>query len=264
MMQILGALGIGGVVGATVARRMAITDLPQMVAAFHSLVGLAAVTSAISSYMAGGEMDGVHMTSTFLATFIGAVTLTGSGVAFGKLHGLLPSKPLSLPGKNMINIALFGSNVATGALFFATGDPALGVASLAGTTALAGGLGAHMTASIGGADMPVVITLLNSYSGYALAAEGFMLQNDLLTSVGALIGSSGAILSYIMCKAMNRSLANVIFGGYAVKAPSASADASEEARVHQEIDVPGATDALTTAKSVLIVPGYGLAVANAQ
>jgi H+-translocating NAD(P) transhydrogenase len=215
--QILGALGLGGTIGGTIAKRMAITDLPQMVAAFHSLVGLAAVTSAVSAYMAGGEMDGVHMTSTYLATFIGAVTLTGSAVAFGKLHGLLPSKPLNLPGKNLINIGLFGGNIAAGAAFFATGDPATGIAALAATTALAGGMGAHMTASIGGADMPVVITLLNSYSGYALAAEGFMLQNDLLTTVGALIGSSGAILSYIMCKAMNRSLVRLIYIFFVIK-----------------------------------------------
>lgn len=198
--QVLGSLGLGGAIGAVIAKRMAITDLPQMVAAFHSLVGLAAVTSAVSAYMAGGHMDGVHMTSTFLATFIGAVTLTGSGVAFGKLHGLLPSKPLSLPGKNAINVGLLAGNIAAGAAFFTTGDATTAVSALAATTALAGTMGAHMTASIGGADMPVVITLLNSYSGYALAAEGFMLGNDLLTTVGALIGSSGAILSYIMCK----------------------------------------------------------------
>lgn len=198
--QVLGSLSLGGAIGATLAKRMAITDLPQMVAAFHSLVGLAAVTSAVSSYMAGGHMDGVHVSSTFLATFIGAITLTGSGVAFGKLHGVLPSKALALPGKNAINLGLMAGNVAAGAVFFSTGDPGTGLAALAATTALAGTMGAHMTASIGGADMPVVITLLNSYSGYALAAEGFMLGNDLLTTVGALIGSSGAILSFIMCK----------------------------------------------------------------
>lgn len=234
-----------------------------MVAAFHSLVGLAAVTSAVSSYMSGLHLDGVHLASTFLATFIGAVTLTGSAVAFGKLHGLLASKPLNLPMKNFINVALLGASAASGAMFFTTGNPAAGVTALAATTAFAGGLGAHMTASIGGADMPVVITLLNSYSGYALAAEGFMLQNDLLTTVGALIGSSGAILSFIMCKAMNRSLANVIFGGYAVSAPT-STETTGEVLTHQEIDVGGASDALLTSKKVLIVPGYGLAVANAQ
>jgi NAD(P) transhydrogenase len=272
--QVIASLGLGGAVGGIIAKRMAITDLPQMVAAFHSLVGLAAVTSAASSYLhAGGDMsqlDSVHLTSTFLATFIGAITLTGSGVAFGKLHGLLPSKPLNLPGKNAINIGLLAGNVAAGAAFFTTGDPTVGIAALAATTGLAGVMGAHLTASIGGADMPVVITLLNSYSGYALAAEGFMLQNDLLTTVGALIGSSGAILSYIMCKAMNRSLPNVIFGGYGTSATQKKKSGEEggadaaESLVHQETDVMGAVDALTQAKKVLIVPGYGLAVANAQ
>ena len=263
LVQILGSLGVGGGIGALLAKKMAITDLPQMVAAFHSLVGLAACTSAISSYMAGGHMDGVHMSATFLATFIGAITLTGSGVAFGKLHGVLPSKPLNIPGKNLINMGLLAGNVAAGAAFFTTGDPTTGVAALAATTGLAGVMGAHLTASIGGADMPVVITLLNSYSGYALAAEGFMLQNDLLTTVGALIGSSGAILSYIMCKAMNRSLPNVIFGGYGTVAPVAGAG-EVDMGMHKEIDVLGTAEALTQARNVLIVPGYGLAVANAQ
>ncbi|GAB4817580.1 hypothetical protein N2152v2_004626 [Parachlorella kessleri] len=263
--QVLASLGIGGTVGATIAKKMAITDLPQMVAAFHSLVGLAAVCTSVASYMSAdpAHMDGVHMTTTFLGTLIGAITLTGSAVAFGKLHGLLDSKPLALPGKNAINLALAAGNLAAGAAFLTTGDPATGVAALAATTGMAGILGAHMTASIGGADMPVVITLLNSYSGYALAAEGFMLNNDLLTCVGALIGSSGAILSYIMCHAMNRSLANVILGGYGTTAPVASASTGEKL-VHQETDVAGAVDALTTAREVVIVPGYGLAVANAQ
>ena len=263
--QVLGALGLGGAAGAALARRMAITELPQMVAAFHSLVGLAAVTSAVASYMGGGHADGVALTSTFLATFIGAVTLTGSGVAFGKLAGVLPSRPLSLPGKNAINLALLAGNAAAGAAFFATGDPATGVAALGATTVLAGAMGAHMTASIGGADMPVIVCLLNSYSGYALAAEGFMLDNSLLTTVGALIGSSGAILSYIMCKAMNRSLANVVLGGYGMAKPAAAAAAGgAEPLVHQEVDVAGAAEALVQAKNVLIVPGYGLAVAGAQ
>ena len=259
--QILASLGIGGGLGALLAKKMAITDLPQMVAAFHSLVGLAAVTSAIASYAGGGHLDGVHLSSTYLATFIGAVTLTGSAVAFGKLHGILPSKPLNLPGKNLINVGLLAGSLTSGAAFFATGDPVTGVAALASTTGLAGVLGAHMTASIGGADMPVVITLLNSYSGYALAAEGFMLNNDLLTAVGALIGSSGAILSYIMCRAMNRSLANVVLGGYGT---TATGPAAKVEGVHQEVDISGAVETLTMAKNVLIVPGYGLAVAGAQ
>lgn len=160
-------------------------------------------------------------------------------------------------------MALLGGNVAAGAIFLTQGnaDAATGLVALAATTGLAGVLGAHMTLSIGGADMPVVITLLNSYSGYALCAEGFMLQNDLLTTVGALIGSSGAILSYIMCKAMNRSLANVILGGYGT-GPTGPAMAIEG--THTEIDVAAAAESITNAKSICIIPGYGLAVAGAQ
>ncbi|GAB4819658.1 hypothetical protein N2152v2_006704 [Parachlorella kessleri] len=281
--QILACLGIGAGVGSVVANRIAITSLPQMVAAFHSLVaafhslvGLAAVTTSIASYMSmdPSHADGMHMTTTFLGTLIGAITLTGSVVAFGKLRGILPSKPLALPGKNAINLGLLAANLAAGWLFMTTDDPHTAVLSLSATSALAGIMGAHLTASIGGADMPVVITLLNSYSGYALVAEGFMLNNDLLTCVGALIGSSGAILSYIMCKArgfkspqgtvfdaMNRSLANVILGGYKMKAAKA---ASTYKLAHQETDVPGAVEALTTARNVIICPGYGLAVANGQ
>jgi NAD(P) transhydrogenase len=209
-------------------------------------------------------MDTAHLVSTYLGTFVGAVTLTGSAVAFGKLHGILKSAPLNLPGKNVANLSMAAGSLAAGGAFLTTGDPATGLAALVATTALGGGLGAHMTASIGGADMPVVITLLNSYSGYALAAEGFMLGNDLLTAVGALIGSSGAILSYIMCRAMNRSLPNVILGNWAAKAPAVGGAATGEKLEHQEIDAVGAAEALTLARKVIIVPGYGLAVASAQ
>ncbi|KAK9824598.1 hypothetical protein WJX72_011597 [[Myrmecia] bisecta] len=259
--QILGSMGAGGALGALIAKRMAITDLPQMVAGFHSLVGLAAVATSIASYMGHPEAtDSVHLVSTYLGTVIGAVTLTGSAVAFGKLHGILPSKPTALPGKNAINLSLAAGNLLAGAAFLTTGDPATGLACLAATTAMGGAMGAHMTASIGGADMPVVITLLNSYSGYALCAEGFMLGNDLLTAVGALIGSSGAILSYIMCKAMNRSLANVILGGYGTSTQSAM----KVEGTHTETDAATVVDSLTSARTVVIVPGYGLAVAGAQ
>lgn len=259
--QILGSMAVGGTVGASIAKRMKITELPQMVAGFHSLVGLAAVTTSVAAYMAHPELnDPTHLTSTFLGAFIGAVTLTGSAVAFGKLHGMFPSKATNLPGKNLINIALATGNIAAAATFLTTGDPSVGLAMLGGTTVMGGAMGAHMTASIGGADMPVVITLLNSYSGYALCAEGFMLNNDLLTVVGALIGSSGAILSWIMCKAMNRSLANVILGGYGVSKGPAMAIEGEA----RETDSATVIDMLTGAKDVIIVPGYGLAVANAQ
>ncbi|KAK9832503.1 hypothetical protein WJX81_002580 [Elliptochloris bilobata] len=258
--QAVACLGVGGAAGRALAQRMKITELPQTVAAFHSLVGGAAVATSVAAYMAHPEMaDSVHLASTWFGTFIGAITLTGSAVAFGKLHGLLKSKALALPGKNAANIAMAASSAASAAALFTTGDPAIGLAALGATSVLGGAMGAHMTASIGGADMPVVITLLNSYSGYALAAEGFMLQNDLLTTVGALIGSSGAILSYIMCKAMNRSLANVILGGYTQSGKAALVEGTAV-----ETTVEGTVEALTQARSVIIVPGYGLAVAGAQ
>ncbi|KXZ41540.1 hypothetical protein GPECTOR_405g242 [Gonium pectorale] len=269
--QVLAMLGAGAAAGHYIGKNMKITELPQMVAAFHSLVGLAAATTSIANVMAADPAHGLDMThkvTAYLGDFIGAITLTGSAVAFGKLHGLLKSDPLSLPFKNQINLALLAANLACGAAFLAA-DPstadgaATGVAALAAVGLLAGVKGAHMTASIGGADMPVVITLLNSYSGYALCAEGFMLNNDLLTAVGALIGSSGAILSYIMCTAMNRSLPNVILGGYETQGAK-KAEKSTEVLVHQEIDVNGTAEALTAASKVLIVPGYGMAVANAQ
>lgn len=264
--QMVGTLGAGGVLGQFIAKRMKITELPQMVAAFHSLVGLAAVTTSAASFLATADpshLDLVHKIATYLGTFVGAVTLTGSATAFGKLHGLMKSAPLTLPSKNMINASLAAGNAVAGVAFLATGNPALGIACLGGSTAMAGVMGAHMTASIGGADMPVVITLLNSYSGVALVCEGFLLNNDLLTVVGALIASSGGILSYIMCKAMNRSLSNVILGGYGTTAKKVSAD-DGPVKEHMEVDVPTVSDALVMAKKVTIVPGYGLAVANAQ
>lgn len=257
--QMFGLLGSGAALGVYLARRMKVTELPQMVAAFHALVGAAATVTSISNFMMLDHMDNTHKLTAFLGAFIGAVTLTGSATAFGKLNGNLPSKPLDIPGKNLINLSLAAGNVGAGALFLTGTDPVTGLTCLAATSGMGGIMGAHMTASIGGADMPVVITLLNSYSGYALCAEGFMLGNDLLTAVGALIGSSGAILSYIMCKAMNRSLANVILGGYGTSAKAAKVEGT-----HQEIDVPGAVESLTNAGNVIIVPGYGLAVANAQ
>jgi len=266
--QLAGAMALGGGAGVALAKSMKITDLPQMVAGFHSLVGFAATATSVASYMhladpaSGldhGTLDNVHKTAIYLGTLIGAVTLTGSAVAFGKLHGIMNSAAMNLPGKNLINIGLMGTNLAAGGILMTTADPATGLACLGATTVASSILGAHMTNSIGGADMPVVITLLNSYSGYALCAEGFMLNNDLLTTVGALIGSSGAILSYIMCKAMNRSLANVILGGIAE-----SSNAQKVEGVHQETSVADAADLMTSAEKMIIVPGYGLAVAGAQ
>lgn len=264
--QMLGTLGVGGAVGRYVAQKMKITELPQMVAAFHSLVGLAAVTTSAASFLATADpshLDLVHKISTYLGTFVGAVTLTGSATAFGKLHGLIKSAPLDLPNKNNINAGLAAGNAIAGLAFLATGSPTIGAGCLVASNAMAGVMGAHMTASIGGADMPVVITLLNSYSGIALVCEGFLLNNDLLTVVGALIASSGGILSYIMCQAMNRSLSNVILGGYGTTTKKKDAGDGPVLE-HSEVDVNTVADALTMAKKVAIVPGYGLAVANAQ
>ena len=264
-MQAAALLGSGGLIGAGVAARLAITDLPQMVAGFHSLVGGAAMAASVASYMVHPEPDMLHSLAAFAGTAIGGVTLTGSLVAFGKLHGVMASKPLNLSGKNAINSALALGTAASGALLLGAGaDAGLGLAALGSTAALSTAAGWHLVASIGGADMPVAVTLLNSYSGWALCAEGFMLNNDALTIVGALIGSSGGILSYIMCKAMNRSLGNVILGGYGTPAPSAAAAGEAEKLEHVETDVDAVSAMLLDAKKVIIAPGYGLAVARAQ
>ncbi|KAK1859316.1 hypothetical protein I4F81_001913 [Pyropia yezoensis] len=258
-------LGAGGALGAAIGAKLPIVDLPQMVAAFHSLVGLAAVATTFSSLLAAGsvDLDLTHKASMSVGTAVGAVTLTGSATAFGKLHGLLDSAALALKDKDRINQALGISTAGSAALFMLTGNPlALGATAVGASAA-----GVHLTASIGGADMPVVITLLNAYSGWALAAEGFLLQNPLLTNVGAIIGASGGILSYIMCRGMNRSLTNVIFGGYGTVSPTkAKAGSSDKdvVRVHHETNVDEVASMLVNAKRVLIVPGYGAAVAGAQ
>ncbi|XP_028401646.1 NAD(P) transhydrogenase, mitochondrial-like [Dendronephthya gigantea] len=267
--QMAAMCGIGGTVGAIIARRIAVTDLPQLVALFHSFVGLAAVLTAYSKYMidvdvlATDPSGGVHKAAIFAGTFIGGITFTGSLTAFGKLQGLLDSNPLSLPGKNYLNGGMALANVGALAYYMQTNDLTPGMATLGATGVLSSIMGVHMTASIGGADMPVVITVLNSYSGWALCAEGFMLQNDLLTIVGALVGFSGGILSYIMCKAMNRSLANVLFGGYG----TLSTGTGEKLKIegtHTEINSDNTVELIRDAKNIIIVPGYGLAVAKAQ
>lgn len=258
--------GLGAATGLAISKKVAITDLPQLVAGFHSLVGLAAVAVSVAQYMldystfAVDPMGNIEKGAIFLGTFIGGVTFTGSLTAFGKLQGLLNSKPLLLPGRNFINASLALSNVAAFGGFMATANPIAGLGYLGYSTASSFILGAHATASIGGADMPVVITVLNSYSGWALCAEGFMLGNDLLTIVGALVGSSGAILSYIMCKAMNRPLLSVIFGGYGIN----TSQQTQLSGTAQECSVDEAVEMLTSSKSVIITPGYGMAVAKAQ
>jgi len=260
----------GAGIGAYIARKMAITDLPQLVAAFHSFVGLAAVFTSVASYLTDYNMltTGVaaafiQKSAIYLGALIGGVTFTGSIVAFGKLQGIMDSKPLTLPNRNMLNVIMAAANVGALVLFMGTNSFTIGVGCLAATTILSFVQGWHLTASIGGADMPVVITVLNSYSGWALCAEGFMLNNDLLTIVGALVGSSGAILSYIMCKAMNRSIVNVIFGGYGTLS-TGTGEAVKITGTHTTVNVEEAAEQMVEAKSVIIVPGYGVAVAKAQ
>merc|ERR1711872_838446 len=218
--QMIGTCAAGGAIGTAIAKKIEITDLPQLVAAFHSLVGMAAVLTCFATYLdhypgfATDPAATMIKSALFLGTYIGGVTFTGSLIAYGKLNGNLNSNPLMLPGRHALNAGLLAANV--GAMGYSLVDPSLnvGLAMLGTTATLSGVMGVTLTMAIGGADMPVVITVLNSYSGWALCAEGFMLNNNLMTVVGSLIGSSGAILSYIMCVAMNRSLPNVILGGF--------------------------------------------------
>lgn len=259
----------GGALGTLIAKKIEITDLPQLVAAFHSLVGLAAVLTCAATYMhdfpsfATDPAANVIKTALFLGTYIGGVTFSGSLIAYGKLQGFLNSAPLLLPGRHALNSGLLLASLGSGAYLFYDPTLAGGLSALGGTAALSATMGITLTSAIGGADMPVVITVLNSYSGWALCAEGFMLNNNLMTIVGALIGSSGAILSYIMCKAMNRSLPNVILGGYGTSS-TGKGKPMEITGTHTEINVDGAVDVIKNAKNIIIVPGYGLCVAKAQ
>lgn len=267
--QMATCMGLGGTIGTVMAKRMEVTDLPQMVALFHSLVGAAAVLTCFSNFFleqphfATDPAANIVKTFLFLGTYIGGITFTGSLVAFGKLQGLLKSEPLLLPGRHMMNLGMLLGNVGAMGYFLYDNTPSVGMSMLGITTSLSSIMGVTLTAAIGGADMPVVITVLNSYSGWALCAEGFMLDNNLMTIVGALIGSSGAILSYIMCKAMNRSLPNVILGGYGTSS-TGRGKPMEITGTHTEIDVDGSINLIKDAKNIIIVPGYGLCVAKAQ
>ncbi len=263
LIQCLAVAGIGSVIGGLLGRRITPTELPQMVAALHSVVGLAAVLTSIGSVLAAiNHIDMLHMVTGYLGVLIGGVTFTGSIVAFMKLAGRMSSRPTILPGRHLINIGLLTANVGTMGAFIAgaPGAPAIAAACLVTNTALSFAKGYTTTAAIGGADMPVVITVLNAYSGFALVAEGFMLNSPILTTVGSLIGVSGSILSYIMCVAMNRSLTNVLFGGI-------SAPATTEHKIEGEITkttIEETAAALKEAQKVVIVVGYGMAVAKAQ
>lgn len=262
--QFGGLAALGGLAGFLIGKRITPTDLPQTVAALHSVVGLAAVLTSIGSVMADvSDISTLHMVSAYLGVLVGGITFTGSIVAFLKLAGKMSSKPIHLPGRHLINSGLLAGNLATMGAFvaMAPGAPMIAAGALAANTVMSFIKGFTTTAAIGGADMPVVITVLNAYSGFALVAEGFMLDNPLLTTVGALIGVSGSILSYVMCVAMNRSLVNVLFGG--ISAPAAATEYKMEGSITQ-INVEDTAEALTNAESVIIVVGYGMAVAKAQ
>jgi NAD(P) transhydrogenase subunit beta len=261
------AVLVGAVIGLIRAGRVAMTGMPELIALFHSFVGLAAVLVGWNGYLevearGGAGLDpalqGIHHAEVVVGVFIGAVTFTGSVVAWGKLNGRFKSKPLMLPGKNALNLGALVAFAALTAWFVVA--PSLAV--LVVVTLLALALGVHLVASIGGGDMPVVVSMLNSYSGWAAAASGFLLGNDLLIITGALVGSSGAYLSYIMCKAMNRSFISVIAGGFGIAAP-ASGDEKDYGE-HRETTPDEVAQLLAAASRVIITPGYGMAVAHAQ
>ena len=260
----VGAALIGVFIGGIMAMRVAMTAMPEMVALLHSFVGLAAVLVGLASFAKdaqGGEASTLLLAEIFVDVFIGALTFTGSVVAFLKLRGTVGGRPLLLPGRHAINTVLVLCCVGLFGMTLGTAD---GMHWLIVMTAIAGALGVHLVIAIGGADMPVVVSLLNSYSGWTASAAGFMLGNDLLIVTGALVGSSGAILSYIMCKAMNRSIWNVVFGGFGaeVARPAAKLRTGESLDV-QEADAGQVAGWLAGAKSVVITPGYGMAVARA-
>lgn len=256
------AFGAGGAVGAAVGTTVDPMKLPQTVAAFHSLVGAAATMTSVGSFIAHPDAGVGHRMSAILGDSIGAITLTGSLIAFAKLDGRMSSSPLNLPGKNLINISMLAGQVGLATLF-ATADASTGLNLLWATAGLSSVMGVHLVGSVGGGDMPVCITVLNSYSGWALVAEGFLLNSPTLTVVGSLIGFSGAILTKIMCDAMNRDIFNVIFGGYATVAPK-KGSGDEAPKVHTETTSDVVASMLAASKDVVIVPGYGMAVARAQ
>lgn len=262
--QFAGVATIGGILGTVIGRRVTATELPQTVALLHSIVGLSAVLTSIGSVLQElAHASTLHLVTAYLGVVIGGITFTGSLVAFFKLAGRMSSKPLNLPGKHLINSSLLGANALTmaGFLSMSSATPLVAASFLGASTALSFIKGFTTTAAIGGADMPVVITVLNAYSGFALVAEGFMLDNPLLVTVGSLIGVSGSILSYIMCVAMNRSPVNVLFGGI-------SATPAHEAQKIEgtitKISADETAEALANADSVILVVGYGMAVAKAQ
>jgi len=251
---------VGGVIGAVVASKVEMTGMPELVAALHCFVGLAAVFIGINSDLTVGELTKaeriIHEIEVFLGVFIGAITFTGSIIAYGKLSGKIDGKALILPGRHLINLAMLAMSFALLIMYMNHA----GSWTLYLMTIIAFVIGAHLVLAIGGADMPVVVSMLNSYSGWAAAATGFLLGNDLLIVTGALVGSSGAILSYIMCKAMNRQFLSVILGGFGTaNGPAMEIDGEQIA-----IDADGVAATFEDANDIVIVPGYGMAVAQAQ
>jgi NAD(P) transhydrogenase subunit beta len=267
---IVGALLVGGAVGLYAARKVQMTQMPELVAIMHSLVGLAACLVGFASYvdtsivLTGAEKT-IHEVEIYIGILIGAVTFSGSVIAFGKLSGKIGGKPLLLPARHWLNLAGLLLVIWFGAQFLQAHDIDTGMVPLALMTVIALLFGIHMVMAIGGADMPVVVSMLNSYSGWAAAATGFMLSNDLLIVTGALVGSSGAILSYIMCRAMNRNFISVIAGGFGTGEGAAPAAAgAQPAGEVTPVNAAETAEMLRHAKNVIIVPGYGMAVAQAQ
>ncbi|MDT7833984.1 Re/Si-specific NAD(P)(+) transhydrogenase subunit beta [Aquabacterium sp. OR-4] len=270
---IVGALVIGGAIGVIAAKKVQMTQMPELVALMHSLVGLAACLVGFASYVDTSTVfptpaeKAIHEVEIYIGILIGAVTFSGSIVAFGKLSGKIGGKPLLLPGRHLLNLAGLLVVIWFGVRFLQVHDIQAGMTPLLVMTVISLLFGIHMVMAIGGADMPVVVSMLNSYSGWAAAATGFMLSNDLLIVVGALVGSSGAILSYIMCRAMNRNFLSVIAGGFGGGAPAPKAAGGAAAEPQGEVTPVSAVETaelLREAKSVIIVPGYGMAVAQAQ
>ena len=268
---IVGALVVGGAIGLYAAKKVQMTQMPELVALMHSLVGLAACLVGFASYVdtsvvyKGAEKT-IHLVEIYVGILIGAVTFSGSVIAFGKLSGKIGGKPLLLPARHALNFVALLVVLWYGREFVVAPDVAAGMTPLVVMTVIALLFGIHMVMAIGGADMPVVVSMLNSYSGWAAAATGFMLSNDLLIVTGALVGSSGAILSYIMCRAMNRNFISVIAGGFGGGAPAAAAAGAGGGPQGEAVAVSAVETAemLRSAKQVIIVPGYGMAVAQAQ
>ncbi len=264
---LLGVIVPGVVIGGVLASRVAMTSMPELVAILHSFVGAAAVLVGIGNYLQGNNLTGVeatiHEIEVFIGVFIGAITFTGSVVAFGKLRAIISSKPLILPARHLLNLLMLLVCLWLGWQFM-NAPGTTGFQPLIIMTAVASLLGIHLVAAIGGGDMPVVVSMLNSYSGWAAAAAGFMLSNDLLIVTGALVGSSGAILSAIMCKAMNRSFFSVIMGGFGTATGQTPASGEQPEGEVTPVSVDETVELLTNARNVIIVPGYGMAVAQAQ